>query len=88
MKSNRTTMITIWSLLALLVVICGSAGTLGLGWLWVRQWVASGTKFPIGEWAQVYVPDGARQSLVYYESDYEVGQQFMRLYMRDAYGER
>jgi hypothetical protein len=69
------------------VAVVGTAATLGVGRMWVLQWVASGEKFPVGQWASVSIPDEARQTLVYYESDHSVGRRFMRLYIRDQYGE-
>lgn len=79
--------ITIWSVLALIVALLGATVTLITARSWVGQWAASGAKYSIGEWVQVYVPETALTSLVYYESTSEVGSRFMRLYVRDVYGE-
>lgn len=74
--------ITIYSLLALVVVIAGAALTLYSAHLSIERWAKSGKKFPLGEWWQVDFNAG--KSLVYYESPREVPVNFITLNVLDA----
>lgn len=74
--------ITIYSLLALVVVIAGAALTLYSAHLSIQRWATSGKKFPLGEWWQVDLKAG--KSLVYYESPLEIPVNFITLNVLDA----
>lgn len=84
---RRSRLITVWSVLALLTAAMGTAGTLVMARAWVRSWVDSGIKLPVGSAAQVRVPADRLQSLVFYESDETVPGN-VRLDIRDRFGER
>ena len=62
--------VTIWNLLALVVIVLGVAAALGGGEAWLHYWAGSGQKVRIGDEAQVYLEGG--EQLVYYESSQAV----------------
>jgi len=78
--------ITKWSVLALIVMVSGTALTLGLDQAWLHTWSESGRKFPIGQRSTIQLPPG--ESLVWYESPYRVPVADVTLYMVDPNGDR
>ncbi len=76
--------ITIWNVVALLVIILGGLATLAAGQLYLHAWADSGIHVPVGGRYKVELPYGT--SLVYYESSQEVPQRIPLLKVLDAYG--
>lgn len=75
--------ITIWSVLALLVILIGGLATLGAGQLYLQHWVDSGIHVPVGGRYQVHLPYGS--TLVYYESKHAVPRRTPLLKVLDSY---
>ncbi|UCD76644.1 MAG: hypothetical protein JSV91_06905 [Phycisphaerales bacterium] len=62
--------ITIWNLLALVVVVAGALATLGLGEMWMHRWAGTGLRMRLDDWCTLDLQAG--KSLVYYESSQTV----------------
>ncbi len=85
----RRRLITKWNVLALLVVVAGTAATLLGSRLYLQAWVDGGTKFAISavrdDYNEVDLPAG--DILVYYESNESVPTGRVILFMRAPGGD-
>ncbi len=69
-------------MLALVVVVAGSALTLYYAQRPIERWAKSGQRFALGEWWEIDLEAG--KSLVYYESPAEIPVNFVTLTVVDA----
>jgi hypothetical protein len=84
---SRQRPITIWSLLALAVMIVGMGVTLGLHLFWLRAWAETGVKFSVSHRrAPVDLPAGS--NLVWYESRQSVPTGDVVLNLYNSAGDR
>ena len=73
--------ITIWNILAILVVIAGIPMTIIQGRAVLKNWAQSGKGFPIGVWGIVDLKE--MDILVYYESDDAIPSEYVTLIVMD-----
>jgi hypothetical protein len=84
---SRKGKVTIWSILALLVLLVGGGGTWLLSWQAVAEWARSGQRFAVGEpGGTVRLTPGT--CYVYYESPIGVPSDFTQLYLTAEDGTR
>jgi len=82
---SRSTSITTWNVLALMVVLIGGGATLLMAHQTVRDWAYSGIRIPVGDWYDVDLPAG--DVLVYYESAVSLPTANVELTLRDRRGQ-